>query len=284
MAENVDRNGENADPTMQVDKSTATTGTNDLGSTVARPNGLDSKPQKAFEERDQLGAEGGDSAQKGVFTEERDGKDNQDECLIKQEFEGEGGKQAASKDDDDDDDPFAGLDDVSSMDIYDLSNYTFGKKNEETRSKAMKQLSKEQVTEALRKTYSERGMRRSVGAVLLVHSHNFPHVLLLQRNDGKGEYALPGGRLRPGESDEEGLQRKLSSKLKPPLHGEGEDDQELDIGEKRTISMHTFLTKAFPLTKENCAGSLYTMWQLPTANPHFSLPCFMPLFITNVIL
>lgn len=134
--------------------------------------------------------------------------------------------------DESDQDPFADLDDVASMDIYDLSNYTFGKKNQESKSRMMQLLPKKEMTEALRKNYEERGMRRSVGGVILVHSHNFPHVLLLQRSDGKGEYALPGGRLRPGESDEEGLRRKLNAKLNPSGQAPGDEDQELDIGER----------------------------------------------------
>lgn len=147
--------------------------------------------------------------------------------------------------DESDEDPFADLDDVASMDIYDLSNYTFGKKNQESKSRVMQLLSKTQMADALGKNYDERGMRRSVGGVILVHSHNFPHVLLLQRSDGKGEYALPGGRLRPGESDEEGLRRKLSAKLKPAGQATGDEDQELDIGERSTISYRFIHTKAF---------------------------------------
>lgn len=142
--------------------------------------------------------------------------------------------------DESDDDPFAGLEDFATMDLYDLANYTFGKKNEECKSRIMQDMPKQEISAALEKRYDERGMRRSVGAVILVHSHNFPHILLLQRSDGKGEYALPGGRLRPGESDEEGLQRKLASKLRPsdPISGD-EEDQQLDVGDKRTISYLT---------------------------------------------
>lgn len=153
------------------------------------------------------------------------------------------------------DDPFAGLNDVASMDIYELSNYTFGKKNEESKCKAMQQLPKAQIAAALRKNYEERGMRRSVGGILLVHAHNFPHVLLLQRSDGKGEYALPGGRLRPGESDDEGLRRKLDAKLKHPGLSD-EEDQELEIGEKSTISISTpcIHTKAFHLLLFHCSS------------------------------
>lgn len=254
MAESVDREEENVDPSTWVDKSADAAETNDRGSPVTRPNGLDGKSQGTFEKTSQLNAEEEHIARADALKEGGDRNDQQEENLNKQDSAEEDGKQAGAMDDEDD--PFAGFEDVSSMDIYDLSNYTFGKKNEETKSKAMKQFSKEQMADALRKNYSEKGMRRSVGAVILVHSHNFPHILLLQRSDGKGEYALPGGRLRPGESDEEGLQRKLSSKLKPPLHGESEDDQELDIGEKRTIPLHTLLTKAFPLTNNNSRRAL----------------------------
>lgn len=45
--------------------------------------------------------------------------------------------------------------------------------------------------------YSKEGIRRSVEAVILVHDHNHPHVLLLQL--GSAFFKLPGGRLRLGE-------------------------------------------------------------------------------------
>ncbi|PXF42249.1 Cleavage and polyadenylation specificity factor subunit 5 [Gracilariopsis chorda] len=101
------------------------------------------------------------------------------------------------------------------MDLFHISNYTFGTKDEQARSKAMQSLSKTQLAQILRDNYKQRGIRRSVAAVILVHEHRFPHILLLQRRDGRGEFVLPGGRLRPGESNEEGLQRKLTSKLTP---------------------------------------------------------------------
>lgn len=142
--------------------------------------------------------------------------------------------------DEEEDDPFAGLDAVATMDLYDISHYTFGKKNDESKSKAMRDLPKAEVLEGLRKNYLGLGMRRSVGAVILLHSHKFPHVLLLQRCDGRGEYALPGGRLRPGESDEDGLRRKLRSKLTPSGSSEESKQEELDVGEKCTISYQTF--------------------------------------------
>lgn len=46
--------------------------------------------------------------------------------------------------------------------------------------------------------YAREGARRSVEAVLLVHEHHHPHVLLLQV--GSAFFKLPGGRLRPGEN------------------------------------------------------------------------------------
>ncbi|XP_028106831.1 pre-mRNA cleavage factor Im 25 kDa subunit 2-like [Camellia sinensis] len=46
---------------------------------------------------------------------------------------------------------------------------------------------------------------------LNVQEHNHPHILLLQI--GNTFCKLPGGRLKPGENEIEGLKRKLSSKL-----------------------------------------------------------------------
>lgn len=44
-----------------------------------------------------------------------------------------------------------------------------------------------------------------------MHLNNHPHVLLME--DKNGQVTLPGGRLRPGEGEVEGLKRKLRSKL-----------------------------------------------------------------------
>ncbi|KAI7731943.1 hypothetical protein M8C21_008955, partial [Ambrosia artemisiifolia] len=59
--------------------------------------------------------------------------------------------------------------------------------------------------------YMKEGMRTSVEGILLVQEHNHPHILLLQI--GNTFCKLPGGRLKPGENEIEGLKRKLSSKL-----------------------------------------------------------------------
>jgi cleavage and polyadenylation specificity factor subunit 5 len=53
-------------------------------------------------------------------------------------------------------------------------------------------------------------MRRSVEGVILVHNHGHPCILLLQTGNF---FKLPGGRLRPGEGEIEGLTRKLNNKL-----------------------------------------------------------------------
>ncbi|CAI5978667.1 unnamed protein product [Closterium sp. NIES-65] len=59
------------------------------------------------------------------------------------------------------------------------------------------------------------GMRTSVEGIILVHHHNHPHILLLQI--GNSFFKLPGGRLKPGEDEVEGLKRKLTSKLGPSV-------------------------------------------------------------------
>jgi cleavage and polyadenylation specificity factor subunit 5 len=59
--------------------------------------------------------------------------------------------------------------------------------------------------------YMKEGMRTSVEGILLVQEHNHPHILLLQI--GNTFCKLPGGRLKPGENEADGLKRKLTSKL-----------------------------------------------------------------------
>ena len=54
-------------------------------------------------------------------------------------------------------------------------------------------------------------MRRSVDGVLLVHEHGLPHVLLLQL--GTTFFKLPGGELKPGEDEVEGLKRLMTETL-----------------------------------------------------------------------
>ncbi|KHJ81360.1 hypothetical protein OESDEN_18954 [Oesophagostomum dentatum] len=51
----------------------------------------------------------------------------------------------------------------------------------------------------MREEYEKVGMRRSVDAVLIVHEHSLPHILLLQI--GTTFFKLPGGELEVGEEE-----------------------------------------------------------------------------------
>lgn len=63
----------------------------------------------------------------------------------------------------------------------------------------------------MREEYEKDGMRRCVDGVLIVHEHGLPHVLLLQL--GQSFFKLPGGELKPGEDQVEGLKRFLTDLL-----------------------------------------------------------------------
>jgi len=65
----------------------------------------------------------------------------------------------------------------------------------------------------MKETYEKEGIRKTVEAIIIVHDHGHPHILLLQI--GNSFFKLPGGKLKPGESEIDGLQRKLSKKLLP---------------------------------------------------------------------
>lgn len=121
--------------------------------------------------------------------------------------------------------------DVSRIDTFELGNYTFGRKETECSWQEARGVAAKDIAAHREKRFLERGMRRSVAAVLLVHTHNFPHVLLLQSLLTEG-YFLPGGRLRPGECEEDGLRRKLTSKLSPV--GRDITPPDWDIGDQCT--------------------------------------------------
>lgn len=120
--------------------------------------------------------------------------------------------------------------DVSRLDVYSLSNYSFGRKETESKSQEARGVSGEDIARHRSLRFKERGLRRTVAAVALVHQHRFPHVLLLQRISGHGGYVLPGGRLRPGETAEDGLRRKLTAKLSPA--GAETENPSWEIGEE----------------------------------------------------
>ncbi|XP_050215982.1 pre-mRNA cleavage factor Im 25 kDa subunit 1 isoform X3 [Mercurialis annua] len=73
-------------------------------------------------------------------------------------------------------------------------------------------------------SYLAHGLRTCVEAVILVELFKHPHVLVLQVKNSI--FKLPGGRLRPGESDIGGLKRKLARKLSA-----NEDQTDWEVGE-----------------------------------------------------
>ncbi|XP_057537761.1 pre-mRNA cleavage factor Im 25 kDa subunit 1 [Amaranthus tricolor] len=108
------------------------------------------------------------------------------------------------------------------LNIYPLSGYYFG-------SKDALLLKDETGTDSLlrlKSNYEARGLRTCVQAVLLVDLFKHPHILLLQTRNHT--FNLPGGRLREGESDIEGLRRKLSRKLSLD---EGSDEIGWEVGD-----------------------------------------------------
>ncbi|KAK4391832.1 Pre-cleavage factor Im subunit [Sesamum angolense] len=128
------------------------------------------------------------------------------------------------------------LGDSSVLDVYPLSCYYFGSmdsvpfKNETVADRVLR----------MKANYDAYGMRNCVAAVIVyvsalqpelvvmdkVELFKHPHLLLLQVQNSI--YKLPGGRLRPGESDIQCLKRKLSSKLSAGEDGRG---PEWEIGE-----------------------------------------------------
>ncbi|KAM3712795.1 hypothetical protein ACB098_01G209300 [Castanea mollissima] len=101
------------------------------------------------------------------------------------------------------------------IDIYSLSNYYFGSKEvipfkDETLADRVQRM---------KSNYAAHGLRTCVQAVILVELFKHPHLLLLQVRNSI--FKLPGGRLRLGESDIDGLRRKLSRKLSADESGDG---------------------------------------------------------------
>ena len=91
--------------------------------------------------------------------------------------------------------------------LYPLTNYSFGSKQPiiERDASVIARFNR------MRVEFERNGMRRSVEGVILVHEHGLPHVLLLQL--GMNFFKLPGGDLRAGEEEIEGLKRFMSETL-----------------------------------------------------------------------
>ncbi|KAG4387901.1 hypothetical protein GLYMA_09G066700v4 [Glycine max] len=117
--------------------------------------------------------------------------------------------------------PNSGNDDQSlEFDIYPLSSYYFGSKD----AVPSKDLTLVDRVLRMKSNYAASGIRTCVEAVLLVELFKHPHLLLLQIRNSI--YKLPGGRLRPGESDTDGLKRKLARKLSVNEDGDGSEWEE----------------------------------------------------------
>ncbi|TKY72830.1 Pre-mRNA cleavage factor Im 25 kDa subunit 1 [Spatholobus suberectus] len=108
------------------------------------------------------------------------------------------------------------------FDIYPLSSYYFGSKD----AVPSKDPTLADRVLRMKYNYAARGIRTCVEAVLLVELFKHPHLLLLQVRNSI--YKLPGGQLRPGESDTDGLKRKLARKLSVNEDGDG---SEWEVGE-----------------------------------------------------
>lgn len=87
--------------------------------------------------------------------------------------------------------------------LHSLANYGFGAKD----ALFERDSSVQARFQRMRDEFPRFGMRRSVEGVLLVHEHRLPHVLLLQL--GTTFFKLPGGELRQGEDEVEGLKRLM---------------------------------------------------------------------------
>jgi len=98
---------------------------------------------------------------------------------------------------------------MSHIALYPLTDCTFGSKE----AKPDRYPTNDHKLARLREKYKKEGLQRSVEAVLLVHNHGHPHILLLQK--ANQTFTLPGGWLHPGEDETSGLQRKLRNSLSP---------------------------------------------------------------------
>ncbi|CAI0387409.1 unnamed protein product, partial [Linum tenue] len=105
------------------------------------------------------------------------------------------------------------------VDIYPLSSYYFGSKD----ALPFKDETLADRLYRMKSNYNAQGLRTCVEAVILVELFKHPHLLLLQERNSF--FSLPGGRLRPGETDVDGLKRKLSRKL---LVDDSENDWEVN--------------------------------------------------------
>eukprot|EP00252_Welwitschia_mirabilis_P015849 TRINITY_DN35231_c0_g1_i1.p1 TRINITY_DN35231_c0_g1~~TRINITY_DN35231_c0_g1_i1.p1 ORF type:complete len:200 (+),score=45.78 TRINITY_DN35231_c0_g1_i1:148-747(+) len=91
--------------------------------------------------------------------------------------------------------------------IHPLAGFSFGKKEGSVKKGSLTTGN----LDRMKSNYMRDGIRRCVEGILLMKEYSHPHLLLLQ--EGNKILRLPGGHLKPGENEIEGLRRKLSSKL-----------------------------------------------------------------------
>lgn len=96
----------------------------------------------------------------------------------------------------------------SSINLYSIGNYTFGTKEA---SLDLDHLTSSKQVDQLYTHYSTKGMKTSVEAILMVHDHHHPNLLMFQ--DSSGQLSLPHGSLIMGEDETAGLKRILNSLL-----------------------------------------------------------------------
>ncbi|PWN99555.1 cleavage and polyadenylation specificity factor, 25 kDa subunit [Tilletiopsis washingtonensis] len=97
----------------------------------------------------------------------------------------------------------------SIISLHPLSAYTFTVKEQQPEEDA----SVAARLQRLQNNYEDFGMRRTTEAVLVVHEHGHPHVLMIQI--ANAFFKLPGDYLRPGEAETSGLAARLETILAP---------------------------------------------------------------------
>lgn len=112
----------------------------------------------------------------------------------------------------------------SSVTLYNISNYTFNTK--EASSDLEHTVPSKQIDQ-LYQYYALKGTRTTVEAILMVHEHNHPNLLMLQ--NASGQFFLPHGPLNVGEDETTGLVRILNSLLG------SSPTQDWDIGEITSV-------------------------------------------------
>ncbi|PWN53750.1 cleavage and polyadenylation specificity factor, 25 kDa subunit [Violaceomyces palustris] len=140
----------------------------------------------------------------------------------------------------------------------------------------------------LQNNYEDFGMRRTVEAVLVVHEHGHPHVLMLQI--ANAFFKLPGDYLKPGEDEIEGMKARLDEKLAPVEgdpnsfgpNGEGmnKEDGEWEIGDCLAQwwrpSFETFMYPYIPphITKPKECKKLFLVLAVPKNMKLLAVPLF----------